>query len=234
MRRYVRTREREKGERKEDEPSVGRDDVSSLDGLLRAVRVDNFTLSSLGLDTSVRTLKNLRVKVVALGRRDLKVDAHARVGHHHFVEDVVRVSDPGDRETLKGGEVGGEGGADLEEGLEVGKDLGRVVEVGEGVDNGDRRVLGEGLWESTYQHESRRRGVRWKGAHLDLRMVSDAGHDTVDHGGNDAGSVVQALVNAELDVSRTEEHRVTACAQYDQHPTLLLVKRGGRGEKREN
>jgi hypothetical protein len=133
------------GRKRKDEPGIGRNDVSTLDRLLRAVSVDDLALSSLRLDPSVRPLQNFRVKVVALRRCNLKVDSHSRVSDHHLVEDVIRVTDPGDGETFEGREVGGEGGADFEEGLEVGEDLGRVVEVGQGVDDGDGGVLGEGL-----------------------------------------------------------------------------------------
>lgn len=78
-------------------PCVGRDHVGILDGLLGAVRVDNLAFSALRLDALIRALQDLGVEVVALGRGDLKVDTETRVGHHHFVENVVRVADPSDR-----------------------------------------------------------------------------------------------------------------------------------------
>lgn len=138
-----------------DVPGVGGDNVGALDRLLRAVGVDDLALPALSLDSRVCPLKHLRVQVVPLRRRDLQVYTEAGVGNHHLVEDVVRVADPGDGQAFEGGEVVGEGSADFEEGLQVGKDLGGVVEVGEGVDDGNGGVLGEGLREQQVSERAR-------------------------------------------------------------------------------
>lgn len=96
-------------------------------------------------ETFVRAIEHGLVEVVALWRRDLEVDAESRVRDHHLVENVVRVSDPRDRESLERREVGREGLSHFEERLEVGEDLGRVVQVRERVDDGNGRVGGESL-----------------------------------------------------------------------------------------
>lgn len=128
-------------------PGVGGHDVGSLDRLLRTMRMKDLARSSLLLQSQSRPLHHFRIQLVPLWRSDLKVDPQPRVGDDHLVKDVVRVADPGDRKTGKGGERVGEGSADFEEGLNVGEDLGGVVEVREGVDDGDRGVGSERLEE---------------------------------------------------------------------------------------
>lgn len=104
--------------------------------------------------------------IVPLGTGD--ADLHAQTGHrdHDFVDDVVGISDPCNLFALEVGPwvdcrldlgqqlgVGGFGGCGGECGRvvrfnqrqEVGKDLRRVVQVAQGVDNWYRRVLGQCL-----------------------------------------------------------------------------------------
>lgn len=123
--------------KRRDAPSVGSDDVSALDGLLRAMSVNNLALSSLGLERLLSPVHHFLIQRVSLGSSDLKVNTQARVSDNHLVENVVGIADPGDGQTLEGRQFGGVGFANFEEGLQVGENLSGVVEMREGVDDGD-------------------------------------------------------------------------------------------------
>lgn len=62
--------------------------------------------------------------------------------------------------------------------------------------------------------------------HLDFGMVANASKDSVDHRADNPAGVVQALVDAELNVSGTQEHRVSACEQGMVSPMALGTERG--------
>lgn len=86
----------------------------------------NLPRTSLLLESLPRTLHDDRIQCVADGSRDLEVDSETRVGHDHLVQDVVRVADPRNGESLERGE-GRRRRLGLEERLDVGEDLCRVV-----------------------------------------------------------------------------------------------------------
>merc|ERR1711939_7893 len=142
------------------DPGVGDDYVGALDGLLGRVGVQDQACGGLALDALLGTREDLAVELVALRSGDLKVDANARVGDEHLVEDVVRVADPGHCQARERAKVGREGTVELEQGLQVGKDLRWVVLVAERVDHWHARVLCK---------------------LLDIRMRANTSHDAVDH-----------------------------------------------------
>ncbi len=65
-----------------------------------------------------------------LGVATVQCDAELRGGEHEGVADVVAVADVGEVKALRGAEA-------LFEGEEVGDGLAGVLEIGEGVDDGD-------------------------------------------------------------------------------------------------
>lgn len=93
-------------------------------------------------------------------------------------EDVVGVTDPGDFLAFEAKAPGGGsargGGKGFVDGEEIGDGLEWVVEVGEGVDDGDGGVFGK---------------VR------DVGVAVDARDHSGDHGGYDDGCVVEGLVD---------------------------------------
>lgn len=157
-------------------PGVGDQDVGVLDGLLGDRGLDQLAGLGHALGGSQDDLLHTVRNAVAGGRGDGDVDAQHDAGSRHVEEHVVGVADPGDLHTLESqaGLVGGLGGEGLVDGLEVGNGLERVEVIGQGVDDGHRRVLGQ------VGH---------------VRVRTDAGYHARGHGGDDHGSVVEGLVD---------------------------------------
>ena len=134
------------------------------------------------ISIALRLRDHHRIGRVARRRGDGDVHPHLRRAEHQRVGHVVAVADVGDLLSLQIAEV-------LPRGEVVGHGLAGVREVGEAVDDGDARVLGEvgdGLV---------REGAR---------------HDAVDVAREDFRGVVDRLAAAELDVARGEEEGVAA------------------------
>lgn len=160
-----------------------------------------------GLHALLHPVQDPLLQRIPLRRRDAKVHAQARVRNDHVVEDVVAVTDPGNRQAVQRGEKPAVREERLEQRHEVGQDLGGVVERRERIDDGHGRVLCEQLWTS--QASVKFRFTEDELAHLDFGVIPHPGHDPIYHARHDNGGIVQALVDAELDVRLAQEHRMS-------------------------
>ena len=123
-----------------------------------------------------------RVRVVALGAGDGKLEIQQPGGIDPGVAHVVAVADPGNPTSA-------DIAAQFEPGLHVGEQLAGMQQVGQAVDDRHAGVSGEGF---------------------DALVTEGPDHHHIHHAGNDAGGILDRLAAAELAVARRQEHCMTA------------------------
>ena len=122
-------------------------------------------------------------RAIEVGAGEAKLETKACRGPDPGATHVaIGITDEGDLESLKGT-------AQFLDSQEVGKDLARMLLVGEGIDRRDPRETGEGL---------------------DVGLLEGADHRAVDHSTKYAGGVLDRLPAPKLDLAGGEEERLAA------------------------
>src|SRR4051812_42966859 len=106
---------------------------------------------------------------IALGTAEREVHTESRRAQHERLGDVVAIADEGELEALNSAEV-------VADGLHIGEGLAGMIEVAQGVDDGDARPGGEPF---------------------DGSLEEDAGDDAVDPAIEIAGDVFEGFADAD-------------------------------------